>query len=263
MGKWALVTGAANGIGFELARLLSSDDFNLVLVDLNVENLQEKREILEKEFKNEIHTKALNLGRQDAALEVYDFVESKGVALDVLVNNAGFGVFGAFSESDWEREQEMIFLHVNTPTQLVKLFLPGMIERKSGRILNVSSMAAFHPGPLMSIYYSTKSYLLSFSTSVATELKGTGVGMTVLCPGITKTGFQKSVGAGKPKINWNMACAQSVAAYGYKAMMKGEILAVPGLFNNALLVLRRFLPYPVLGKCVRYIQERNRQKHTV
>ena len=261
MSKWALVTGAANGIGFELANLLSLDQYNLVLVDLNC--LHEKKERLQQKYHNKILTVEIDLSEKDAAVQVFDRIKEEGVELDVLINNAGFGMFGFFSLTSWEREEKMIHLHIHTPTQLVKLFLPGMIRRKTGRILNVSSLAAFHPGPLMCIYYSTKAYLLSFSASVATELRDTGVTMTALCPGVTKTGFQKSVGAGKPRLSKNMADAAQVAAYGYRAMMKGKLLAVPGLLNNFILLVKRFLPLEVVANSVRYIQERNRQKMSI
>ncbi|WP_163709181.1 SDR family NAD(P)-dependent oxidoreductase [Mangrovibacterium lignilyticum] len=260
MNKWALVTGAASGLGFEFAKLLAKDNFNLVLIDLQEQALIEKEMELKASFAVEIKSFAFDLGVQDAAQSVYHAVEDLKIELEMLVNNAGFGMFGTFASTDWEREEKMINLHVYTPTQLVKLFLPQMQKRDSGKILNVSSLAAFHPGPLMCMYYSTKAYLLSFSTSVATELKGTGVSMTVLCPGITKTGFQKAVGSSDPKISVNMASAEQVASFGYKAMIKGKVLAVPGFMNNFILFIRRFVPLTSQAKIVMRIQEKNRQK---
>ena len=141
----------------------------------------------------------------------------------MLINNAGYGVFGMFAETDWQREFAMIQLHVVTSTHLTKLFLEGMVSRGYGKILNVSSLAAFQPGPLMSIYYATKSYILSFSESIANELKGSGVTVTVLCPGLTKTGFQKTVGEANPNAKWSWASAEKVAEYGYKSMKKQPI----------------------------------------
>ncbi len=258
MEKWALVTGAAGGIGLEFARLLGADDFNLIMIDLDGQSLKELKEEIQMQHRNKVEILPFDLSDKNAAVHIFDIVQKMGVKLTVLINNAGFGMFGMFSSTSWEREEKMINLHIYTPTQLVKLFLPGMIERNSGRILNVSSLAAFHPGPLMCMYYSTKAYLLSFTASVATELKETGVSMTALCPGITKTGFQKTVGSGTPKINWNMADAASVASFGYRAMNHGRLLAVPGFFNNVILFIRRFLPYSVVASAVGNIQRRNR-----
>ncbi len=260
MEKWALVTGAAGGIGLEFAKLLSKDQYSLIMVDQDEEQLMIHKTEISAVYGNNVEAFSFDLSEKEAALLVFDHVQKLGVSLDVLVNNAGFGMFGMFSVTSWEREEKMINLHINTPTQLVKLFLPGMVERRSGRILNVASLAAFHPGPLMSMYYSTKAYLLSFTTSVATELRGTGVSMTVLCPGITKTGFQNTVDPQRPKIKINMADAGAVATYGYRALNGGKILAVPGFTNKLVLFLRRFMTYTFQARCIKYIQEKNRQK---
>ncbi len=260
MSKWALVTGAASGLGFEFAKLLAKDEYNLILVDLQQNALQEKKALLNEVSNVKVECLSVNLGEKDSADKVFQAIQQLKVDVEVLVNNAGFGIFGAFSNTEWEREETMMYLHVFTPTKLVKLLLPGMLNRNSGKILNVSSLAAFHPGPLMTMYYSTKAYLLSFSTSVATELKGTNVSMTVLCPGITKTGFQKAVGSSDPKIKVNMASAGQVAEYGYRALLKGKVLAVPGFMNNLILFIRRFVSYPAQAKMVMRIQEKNRQK---
>lgn len=260
MEKWALVTGAAGGIGLEFARLLCADGYNLIMIDLDEGNLARRKKELQQKYGSKVEALSFDLSEKSAAARVYEWVQKMGVKLQILVNNAGFGMFGMFASTSWEREEQMINLHVYTPTQLVKLFLPGMIDRKQGKILNVSSLAAFHPGPLMCMYYSTKAYLLSFSTSVATELKGTGVSMTALCPGITKTGFQKAVGSSDPKISVNMASAEKVASLGYRAMTKGKVLAVPGLLNNFILFVRRFVPLTSQAQMVMRIQEKNRQK---
>lgn len=262
MTKWAMVTGAASGLGFEFAKLLAKDKFNLVLIDLQEEALRAKAQELGSSSAVKIECLAINLGVTEAAQQVYEAVRKLKIDLDVLVNNAGFGVFGSFSSTDWEREETMMNVHMYTPTRLIKLFLPQMLQRKSGKILNVSSLAAFQPGPFMTMYYSTKAYLLSFSSSVATELQGSGVSMTALCPGITKTGFQKAVGSSDPKIKVNMASAEQVAEFGYRAMQKGKVLAVPGFLNNFILFARRFVSYPAQARIVKRIQEKNRQKQS-
>lgn len=260
MKKWALITGAANGIGFEFAKLLSLDHYNLVLVDIDKGALTEKRAKLTNEFNNECIIYTADLSKRKAAFNIYNKIAALDMEIDILINNAGFGVFGFFANTAWESEQRMIQLHILTPTLFTKLFLPRMLKRNHGKILNVASMAAFQPGPLMSIYYSTKAYLLSFSHSVANELEGTGVSLTVLCPGLTDTGFRNINGNEIPKIRWNMSSPQSVAAYGYKSMQKGKILAIPGLINKSFMVVQQFLPRKTASRIIRQLQEKNRSK---
>ena len=156
----------------------------------------------------------------------------------------------------------MLNLHIITITHLTKLVLQGMIGRGHGKILNVLSLAAFQPGPMMALYYASKAYLLSFSEAIANELKGTGVSLTVLCPGPTKTCFQEVVSrsSSNNKISFNMACPKAVAAYGYKAMLKGKIVAIPGMFNKFLANLPRVLTRNRTTSIVRKIQEKNREK---
>jgi hypothetical protein len=155
----------------------------------------------------------------------------------------------------------MLHVHIITTTHLTKLALEGMVKRGSGKILNMSSLAAFQPGPLMSIYYASKSYMLSFSEAIANELKGTGVTVTVLCPGPTKTAFQETVSGNScdNKITFNMGSAKEVASYGYSAMLRGKGYAIPGRFNKLLSILPRFLTRKGATSVVRKIQEKNRK----
>ncbi|MFA8435018.1 MAG: SDR family NAD(P)-dependent oxidoreductase [Marinifilaceae bacterium] len=260
MKKFGLITGAASGIGYEIAKLLIQDSYHLVLIDKNATKLQEIQSDFKSQYKNEVQILEKDLSKTNVADEIYDELRQQQIELDLLVNNAGYGVFGMFSETDWKRERDMIQLHVITSTHLTKLFLPGMVRRGTGKILNVSSLAAFQPGPLMSIYYATKAYLLSFTEAIANEVKGTGVTITVLCPGITKTGFQKTVSEEEAQINWNLASAANVARYGYKAMLKGKIVAIPGFINYLLANAPRFFPRRIAANVVRRLQERNRKK---
>ncbi|WP_400077592.1 SDR family NAD(P)-dependent oxidoreductase [Winogradskyella sp. R77965] len=256
--KTALVTGAASGLGFELALLLAKDEYDLILIDIDSEKLElAKRTIIESHLTN-ITLMIKDLSMVDVAQDIYDDISA--TEIDVIINNAGFGLFGTFHDTDWERESEMLRLHILTTTHLIKLFLPHMVKRGFGKILNLSSLAAFQPGPLMALYYASKSYLLSFSQAIANELKGTGVSVTVLCPGPTKTGFQEVVseGVGENKIGFNMACPKQVAAYGYKAMHNGRVVAIPGLFNKFLSILPRMLTRNRTTKIVRKIQDKNR-----
>jgi len=184
------------------------------------------------------------------------------MSLDVLINNAGFGLFGRFCDTEWQRESEMLSLHINATTQLTKLALKIMLKQGYGKILNVSSLAAFQPGPLMSIYYASKAYILSFSEAIANEVKHTGVSVTVLCPGQTKTSFQDVVSESSIQNNkqFKMACPVRVAKYGYVSMLKGKTVAVPGTFNKVLAFISRIIPRNTATSIVRRIQEKNRFK---
>ena len=163
-----------------------------------------------------------------------------------------------FNDTDWEIERNMIMVHVMCTTEMTKLFLKNMIMKKKGKILNMASLAAFQPGPLMSIYYSTKAFILHFSESIANELKGSGVSVTVLCPGQTRTNFQKKVSSKEKKINFNFSTAEEVAKYGYNAMMNGKTIAIPGIINKILSTIHRFIPRSLATKLMRKIQEKNR-----
>lgn len=256
--KNALVTGAASGLGFELALLLANDNYNLILIDIDSEKLEEAKSKILKDFQIQITLMVKDLSEIDIAQDIYDSLTN--TEIDVIINNAGFGIYGNFSDSDWERDSQMLHLHVLTSTHLLKLFLPRMVKRGSGKILNLSSLAAFQPGPLMALYYASKSYILSFSEAISNELKGTGVSVTALCPGPTKTAFQSVVSedCDDNKIAFNMACPKSVATYGYKAMRKGKSVAIPGAFNKFLSVVPRVLTRNGTTKLVRKIQDKNR-----
>lgn len=258
MSKTALVTGAASGLGYELALLLAKDDYKLILVDIDAVCLKKTKSALEKTTLLEVVTVVKDLSEKNAAKAILKSINNQPI--DVLINNAGFGLYGSFVETDWERECDMLHLHIVTTTHFTKLVLEGMVRRGSRKILNMSSLAAFQPGPLMAIYYASKGYMLSFSEAIANELKGTGVTVTALCPGPTKTAFQETVSSHscKNKITFNMASAKAVAAYGYNAMQKGKTYAIPGRFNKFLAVLPRLLSRNAAAAVVRHIQEKNR-----
>ncbi|MCX7548195.1 SDR family oxidoreductase [Xanthomarina sp. F1114] len=259
MSKTALVTGGASGLGLELALLLAKDAHNLVLIDIEAEKLKEAKQQIESDYSVGVQILTKDLSQVNISEKI--MAELNGLEIDVLVNNAGFGLFGTFLETDWKREEQMLNLHVMTTTQLTKLVLKGMIARDSGKILNLSSLAAFQPGPLMSLYYATKGYILSFSEAIACELKDTGVTVTALCPGPTKTSFQQVVSSSSSnnKITFNMASSKDVAAYGYKAMNKGKVYAIPGRFNKLLATLPRIMPRNTAATIVKKIQEKNRE----
>lgn len=259
MTKTALITGAASGLGYELSLLLAKDAYDLILIDIDAEKLNAGKSEIQKNYDCKVNVLVKDLSKPDIAIDIMETLN--GVTIDVLVNNAGFGLFGTFSNTEWQRELDMLYLHIITTTHLTKLVLETMLQHGSGKILNMSSLAAFQPGPLMSIYYASKSYLLSFSEAIANELKGTGVSVTVMCPGPTKTAFQDVVSENTSdnKISFNMACPSEVALYGYRAMQKGKTIAIPGLFNKFLATIHRFVSRNMATKIVRNLQEKNRE----
>lgn len=258
--RTGIITGAASGLGFELALLLAKDNYDLILADVDAEKLQKAKEEINAQFPSEIQLIIKDLSRCNVAEQIFHATDGKPI--DVLINNAGFGIYGSFNDTDWQREMDMLNLHVMTTTHLTKLVLKGMVERGSGKILNVSSLAAFQPGPFMSLYYASKAYILSFSEAIANELKGTGVTVTCLCPGQTKTCFQEVVTNGTEasnnKIKFNIGCPKEVAKYGYNAMEKGKTVAIPGNINKLLSKLPRFVSRNSATAIIRKIQEWNR-----
>lgn len=263
MSKWALITGSSGGLGFEMAKILAEDQFNLILIDQSENNLENLNKMLfQINSQIKLHFLTIDLCTENAADEIYRKLTAEHIYPDVLINNAGFGTLGLFNEIPWEREKRMIRLHIETLTQLTLLFLKDMISRGDGKILNVASVAGFQPSPLMAVYNATKAYILSFTEAIAQEVKGTGVTVTVLCPGLTRTGFQNTVGVGTPdftKTSWLSDSAENVAMAGIRAMRAGKIVVVPGLVNKFLANAHRFLPRNTVTGLVRKIQEKNRR----
>lgn len=256
--KTALVTGAASGIGYELSILLAQDKYDLVLVDINQLSLLAVKDFIQKKFKIKVTVLVKDLSKPNIAEEIFQDINVNNI--EVLINNAGFGLFGSFANTKWQRESEMLNIHISTTAQLTKLALKSMMNCRRGKILNVSSLAAFQPGPFMSVYYASKAFILSFSLAIANELINTGVTVTALCPGPTRTSFQDVVShdASKNKITFNMSCPKAVAKYGYEAMLKGKTVAIPGLLNRFLAFLPRILPRNLVAAIVREIQLKNR-----
>ncbi len=257
MNKTAVITGAASGLGFELSRLLARHNYMLILIDINIENLNKAEDELINEFETNVIRIEADLGKPNAPEEIYEKI--RGYNVDILINNAGYGLSGAFSETDWKHEESMIYLHVLTPTHLTKLVLKDMLQRGNGRIMNISSVAALGPGPLMSVYYATKAYLVSFGTAVAYELKGSGVTMTTFCPGMIKTDFKSSVAKRSrvPKMSDGVFTdnAERIAKIAFKAMMKGKAVHIPLLKNKALAFMLWILPSGISALLIKKIQE--------
>lgn len=261
MSKTALVTGASGGIGYELALLFARDGYDCVLVARSQDKLKELAERLESEHRVKTLVLAKDLAKPSAVDEIYEEVTAASMHVDVLVNNAGFPVFGLFVDTDLRAELEMLQVNVVALTALTKLFLKGMVERRAGRILNLASTAAFLPGPLMSVYYASKAYVLSFSEALSNELRGTGVTVTALSPGPTRTGFQKrGVMEDSRLVQGQIADAASVALAGYRGLMAGKTIVIPGFTNKLVPWVVRLSPRGVVTRVVRRMQERAPQR---
>lgn len=258
--RTVLITGASSGIGYELAKIFAKNGFDLVLVarsDLKLANAA-------LEFQQQYSIRAVPLSKDlsepNAARDLYNLLTSQGIAIDILVNNAGFGAFGAFIQTNWEEEQKMIQVNMTLLTELSKLFAADMVKRRYGKILNVASTAAFQPGPLMAVYYATKAYVLSFSEALANELQGTGVTVSCLCPGPTETEFNKRANISASKLvrsNMRMK-AEPVARIGYKGLMRGKRLIIPGVKNKMFVQAVRFLPRQMITAIIRKVQDKRR-----
>jgi short-subunit dehydrogenase len=252
----ALITGASSGIGLELARIFAANKHDVVLVARSAGKLRELARECEASGVR-AHVIPADLAVPDAARSILDTVARLGVEIDVLVNNAGFGVYGRFVETPLVSELESIQVNVVALTELTKRFLPAMVARRRGRILNVASTAGFLPGPLMAVYYATKAYVVSFSEAIANELEGTGVTVTALCPGPTASGFQAAAHLESSRIVslLRKATSRSVAEAGYDAVMAGKVLCIPGVLNTLSVLAPRLFPRAIIRTVVRAIQE--------
>jgi short-subunit dehydrogenase len=255
----ALITGGSGGIGFQIARVLARKGFDLVLVSRKRDTLEASAGQLVGKFGVRVHVFAADLRRAEAPKAIFEFLQNENVPIEVLVNNAGFGLGGEFADTDVRRELDMIQVNIAALTHLTKLFLPPMIRHKSGRVLNIASTAAFQPGPLMAVYYATKAYVLSFSQALAEELRHSGVTVTALCPGATATDFAATAQVTKSRLfsAFGMADPADVAEFGVAAMMHGRRVAIPGIKNKIVAQATRFAPRDVVARISRLIQESN------
>jgi short-subunit dehydrogenase len=256
--KTALITGASSGIGLDFARLFSEGGYDVVLVARTESKLKALADELSQKHGVRALAVAADLADPAAPGRLMERLKAEGVQVDVLVNNAGYAGYGVFAETDARMELDMIQVNIGALTALTKALLPGMLERKSGRILNVASTAAFQPGPLMAVYYATKAYVLSFSEALANETQGTGVTITCLCPGPTKTGFQGRAKMEESKLVKGKEIMDSltVARAGYDGLHQGRAVVIPGFMNKMLVQSVRFLPRSTVTTLVRKVQDR-------
>lgn len=247
-----LITGASSGIGLALAREFARNGHPLVIVAPVQPELDEIAVKLRDEFGVTVHPVAADLSRDDAVDKIFDDLIDARIAVDILVNNAGIGQRGNFWETPLDRDLEIVRVNVEAVVRLTKRFLPPMIQRGAGRILNTASIAGFQPGPMMAIYHASKAFVLSWSEALATELDDakTGVTLTTLCPGPVDTDFFPKADMVDTRVfqKGNVMAPQDVAEAAYKALMKGERVIVPGGMNKAMVVGGRFMPNSAQAK---------------
>jgi uncharacterized protein len=255
MTETALVTGASSGIGEDLARLIAAGGRHVVLLARSADKLQALANQLSAAHGIDATVVAADLSDSGATSQIARTLTARGITIDMLVNNAGFGTAGSFAAADPHSQRDMLQVNVVALTALTRALLPGMLERKRGRILNVASTAAFQPGPFMTVYYASKAYVLSFSEALAEETAGTGVTVTCLCPGPTHTGFQSRAHIEKSRL-FNLARpmqSSDVAQAGYDGMLAGRRLVIAGAMNKIVAQSIRITPRALALKVVRFL----------
>ncbi len=251
-----LITGASSGIGADLARVFAREGYDLILVARSRDRLDALVRELRDAFGATVRALPIDLSTPGAAGVVRERAAQEGIDVDVLVNDAGFGMRGPFAELDPARQIEMIQVNLVALTELTRLFVPDMVRQGAGRILNVASTAAFQPGPLMAVYCATKAYVLSFSEALAEELRGSGVTVTCVAPGATETGFGEIAGVSATRLfRAGTTSSREVAEAAYAALNKGVALVVPGCRNRLLSASVRFLPIPTAARVARLFLE--------
>lgn len=257
MSRTALITGASAGLGEDFAKLFAADEHNLVLVARREERLRELADKLSERHGVTCHVIPTDLADAAARDALWESIESQGIEVDFLVNNAGFGSNGEFWTLDRERELNQMRVNMEALTDLTHRVLPGMVERKFGRVLNIASTAGFQPGPYMSVYYATKAFVLSFTEGIAHELDGTGVTATAHCPGATATEFAETAGNDESVLFQKNSVAESmdVAKHAYRAMHSGTVVTVHGGMNKLAAASVRFTPRGMLRSIVAKINQ--------
>ena len=245
--NYTLISGASSGIGYELALLFAKNGHNLILVARQKNKLQQLADELKKNYTIETLIFSLDLSHTNGAKEIFEQVQKKSIHINYLVNNAGFYVKGAFSTTSWGEEQGLIQLQCLNHTQLIKLFLPAMLKQGKGGILNIGSTGSFVPGPYNAVYCAAKSFILSFSEALAEEVSGSGITISVLCPGRTNTVFQ-DLSTRRKSIFFPTMEASRVAKIGYNGLMKGKRVIIPGLSYKIQVFLMRFIPRNMVSK---------------
>jgi uncharacterized protein len=254
----ALITGASVGIGHELAKLFAADGFNLVLVARDAERMNAMVEDLKSRGSGRVLVLPKDLSLPESCEQIASQLAANKIDIDILVNNAGFGDHGLFWQTDEKRQLDMLHVNITALTHLTRLFLPGMIQRKRGRIMNVASVAGYVPGPLMAVYFATKAYVISFSIAVNEECRGFGVTVTAVCPGATRTEFHTRANiADTGLFEGHLMSAEAVARIGYRGTMRGKPLVVTGWMNRLTTLAVPLFPRTLVA---RITAARNRRR---
>ena len=253
----ALITGASSGIGKELAKIHAQQGGDLIIVARSKDRLESLKSELESTHQVEVKIITTDLSQPSSAEEVFDQIEGWGIEIEYLINNAGFGGRGKFHEREWSHDMSMINLNVMALTALTRYFLPGMVKRNRGKILNVSSTASLTPGPLQAVYFATKAYVTFFSNAIAEELRDTNITVTALLPGATETEFARVAGMDNTSLFDKTVTAESVAKDGYQGMLNGKLDVVSGLTLGQKLIMSfiPFTPKKALLSQIRKMQE--------
>ena len=240
-----LITGATSGIGYELAKIFAENKYNLIISARNKNMMESIKIDFEKKYGIKVSIFEKDLSQKNSAAELFNEGKTENIQVDILINNAGAGYVGEFLKEDLEKDESIMELNMDSLTILTKLFAKEMVKRRSGKILNVASTGAYHPGPYTAVYYATKAYVLSFTEALAVELKPYNVKVSALCPGATKTNFSKNAGK---KDNPTAMKPSYVAKKAYKGLMKNKTTIIPGLQYKVFVMLPRKLVTPLIGK---------------
>lgn len=255
MTKTALITGASTGLGAEFSKIFAREGYDIIITARSEDKLNALKCELEDRCRIRVDVIAMDLSAENAAADLFSRIADRQI--DVLINNAGFGDYGPFIEADFDRITRMIQLNITALAQMTRLVLPGMLERKSGRIMNVASIASFEPGPFMAMYYATKAFVLSLTEALAIETRGSGVSISALCPGPTNTEFATNANLERTSFItlFKKTKASDVAEFGYRKLMSGKVVAIPGLLNKAAVFAAQIMPRSLVRRCVAMIQK--------
>jgi len=258
MNKTALITGASAGIGFEFAKLFAKEKYNLVITARNEAKLNKLADELKNNHNVNVKVLPKDLSKQNAGKEIFDELKNKNINIDILINNAGFGVFDNYWDVKLQDEQNMLKVNIIALTELTNLFAKDMVNRSGGKILNLASTAAFQPGPTMAGYYASKAFVLSYSQAVDFELRKKGVQVSTLCPGPTITEFQIRAKMDRTNLfkkGFTMN-AEEVAQIGYNGLMKGKSVIIAGTINKITAMSSKINPVKVSMKIVNWLQSK-------
>ncbi len=258
LNKTALITGASGGIGYEIAKLFAKNGHDLILVARSADKLLTIANDFREKYSIKVAAFAKDLSNTEEVISLVEIIKKENVFIDYLVNNAGIGLYGAFENTNWEEDEKMMLLNMNTLTYLCKAFIPDMKKEGRGHVLNIASTAAFQPGPNMAVYFATKAYVLLFSEAINEELKGTGVSVTTVCPGATESGFQKQANMDNTALfNKKIPTSAEVAEFAFLAMMQRKSVAIHGFKNKLLIFAARFAPRNMVTKISKHVMKEN------